>query len=85
MPATSSCLGELAEMSTARPRDPGRVYAPHRVALAPALVGVLAYRLFTFWLPIVPAVALLPALRRLGDELDELPRTATVGEAAARA
>jgi uncharacterized membrane protein YbhN (UPF0104 family) len=33
--------------------------------LAPALVGVLVYRLFNFWLPIVPALALLPSVKRL--------------------
>jgi len=33
--------------------------------LAPALAGVLVYRLFNFWLPIVPALALLPSVRRL--------------------
>lgn len=55
------------------------------VALAPALLGVLAYRLFTFWLPIVPAVALLPVLRHLGRKLDELPRTPQPGEAPAPA
>ena len=31
----------------------------------PALVGVIIYRLFNFWLPIVPALILLPALRDL--------------------
>jgi uncharacterized membrane protein YbhN (UPF0104 family) len=62
-------------------------YALHAVgvALAPALLGVLAYRLFTFWLPIVPAVALLPSLRHLGRKLDELARAAQPGEAAAPA
>ena len=62
-------------------------YALHAVGvgLAPALLGVLAYRLFTFWLPIVPAVVLLPALRHLGDRLGELPRTAQPGEVAAPA
>ena len=33
--------------------------------LAPALAGVLVYRLFNFWLPIVPALALLPSIKRL--------------------
>jgi uncharacterized membrane protein YbhN (UPF0104 family) len=33
--------------------------------LAPALAGVLVYRLFNFWLPIVPALALLPNVKRL--------------------
>ena len=62
-------------------------YALHAVgvALAPALLGVLAYRLFTFWLPIVPAVALLPTLRHLGERLDELRRTARPEEAPAPA
>jgi uncharacterized membrane protein YbhN (UPF0104 family) len=32
--------------------------------LAPALAGVLVYRLFNFWLPIVPALALLPSITR---------------------
>jgi uncharacterized membrane protein YbhN (UPF0104 family) len=34
------------------------------VAIAPALLGVLAYRVVTFWLPLVPVVVVLPALRR---------------------
>lgn len=32
---------------------------------APALVAVLIYRLFNFWLPILPAVALMPTIREL--------------------
>jgi uncharacterized membrane protein YbhN (UPF0104 family) len=32
---------------------------------APALVAVLIYRLFNFWLPIVPALALMPTIRDL--------------------
>jgi uncharacterized protein (TIRG00374 family) len=32
---------------------------------APALVGVLIYRLFNFWLPIVPALTLMPTIREL--------------------
>lgn len=36
--------------------------------LAPALLGVVAYRAFNFWLPIVPALAVLPSLQRLGDQ-----------------
>ena len=46
--------------------------------LAPALMGVLMYRAFNFWLPIVPALAVLPAVkqlhadyRRAEHELDE--------------
>lgn len=33
--------------------------------LAPALLGVVVYRLFNFWLPVLPALAVLPAVRRL--------------------
>ena len=43
--------------------------------LAPALAGVLVYRLFNFWLPIVPALALLPSvseLRRAFEQPDAL-------------
>ena len=32
---------------------------------APALLGVVVYRLFNFWLPIVPALALMPTIREL--------------------
>jgi uncharacterized membrane protein YbhN (UPF0104 family) len=35
------------------------------VPFAPALVAVLVYRLFNFWLPIVPALALMPTIREL--------------------
>ena len=33
--------------------------------LAPALMGVLMYRAFNFWLPIVPALAVLPTVKHL--------------------
>jgi len=35
------------------------------VPLAPALAGVLVYRLFNFWLPMLPALAVLPSVRQL--------------------
>lgn len=35
------------------------------VRFVPALIGVLIYRLFNFGFPIVPALVLLPAIRRL--------------------
>jgi uncharacterized membrane protein YbhN (UPF0104 family) len=35
------------------------------VPFAPALVAVLIYRLFNFWLPIVPALMLIPTVREL--------------------
>jgi uncharacterized membrane protein YbhN (UPF0104 family) len=34
------------------------------IALAPALLAVFAYRLINLWLPLVPALVSLPALRR---------------------
>lgn len=40
------------------------------IPLQQALLGVLVYRLFTFWLPILPALAVIPFLRGLGRELD---------------
>jgi uncharacterized membrane protein YbhN (UPF0104 family) len=33
--------------------------------VVPALVGVIIYRLFNFWLPIVPALLVMPAIRDL--------------------
>ena len=42
----------------------------------PALVGVVIYRLFNFWLPIVPALIMLPAIRELRRRFeDTAPRT----------
>ena len=38
------------------------------VGLAPALLGVVTYRLFNFWLPIIPALAALPAVRRMRQD-----------------
>jgi uncharacterized membrane protein YbhN (UPF0104 family) len=40
------------------------------IPLAPALAGVLLHRLVSFWLPIVPALALLPHGARLRRELE---------------
>jgi uncharacterized membrane protein YbhN (UPF0104 family) len=40
------------------------------IPLAPALAGVLLHRLVSFWLPIVPALALLPHVTRLRRDLD---------------
>ena len=44
-----------------------------KIALAPALLAVVAYRLVNLWLPIVPALAGLPTLRALEQAQ---PRTA---------
>jgi uncharacterized membrane protein YbhN (UPF0104 family) len=39
------------------------------VPLSQAVLGVLVYRLFTFWLPILPALAFLPTVKNLADDL----------------
>jgi glycosyltransferase 2 family protein len=46
------------------------------IPLASALLAVLAYRVITFWLPIIPALLLLPRMRRLHDSLRAVPHTA---------
>jgi uncharacterized membrane protein YbhN (UPF0104 family) len=38
------------------------------VPLAPALLGVVTYRAFNFWLPVIPALAALPAVRRMRQD-----------------
>lgn len=42
------------------------------VPLAPAALAVLVYRFCTFWLPLLPALAALPSLRRLSDDLETI-------------
>ena len=42
------------------------------VPLAPALLASFLYRIFAFWLPIVPALLLLPQVPRLNEELGEV-------------
>jgi uncharacterized membrane protein YbhN (UPF0104 family) len=46
------------------------------VPLGTAVLAVLLYRVFTFWLPIAPALAVLPHVRALADRLPETPREA---------
>lgn len=36
--------------------------------LAVALAGIFVYRVLALWLPIPPSLALLPALRRMGEQ-----------------
>ena len=43
------------------------------VPLAPALVGVVAYRFFTFWLPLIPALLAGVTLKSLRERLPEVP------------
>jgi len=48
-------------------------FALHWVGLpfVPALLGVVTYRIFNFWLPMVPAVAVLPTIAELRAEFAE--------------
>ena len=46
------------------------------VRLAPALVGVVIYRLFNFWLPIIPALALIPSVRELRERFHKAEQAA---------
>ena len=41
---------------------------------APALLGVVTYRLFNFWLPIVAALALMPKIRELRERFGRAER-----------
>ena len=41
-----------------------------------ALLGVVVYRLFNLWLPIVPAMAVLPSVDELRRDFDEAERRA---------
>lgn len=45
------------------------------VSLASALLGVFLYRVITFWLPVLPALALIPSMRRLNASLRHVPHT----------
>jgi uncharacterized membrane protein YbhN (UPF0104 family) len=57
--------------------EAGMALALHAISvpLAAALVAVFVYRLITFWLPVIPALALLPSLRRLDRKLSHVPHT----------
>jgi uncharacterized membrane protein YbhN (UPF0104 family) len=44
------------------------------VPLAPALLAALVYRFFTFWLPLLPALVLLPSIKQLNSELPRFAR-----------
>jgi undecaprenyl-diphosphatase len=57
--------------------EAGMAFALHStgIPLAPALLGVFVYRLVTFWLPILPALLLLPGVRQLQRELPHVPHT----------
>jgi uncharacterized membrane protein YbhN (UPF0104 family) len=57
--------------------EAGMALALHAVGipLAAALLGVFVYRFVTFWLPVLPALALLPSVRRLHRTLPTVPHT----------
>lgn len=57
--------------------DAGITFALRAVGvhLAPALLAALVYRVITFWLPTLPAVALLPSIGRLQRTLPSVPHT----------
>jgi uncharacterized membrane protein YbhN (UPF0104 family) len=42
------------------------------IDLEQALLGVAVYRAFTFWLPVAPALAVVPTLPRLAKRLDDI-------------
>jgi len=44
------------------------------VPLESALLAAVTYRVVTFWLPLFPALALLPTIRRLNEDLPRTPR-----------
>ena len=54
--------------------DAAMVYSLHAagVTLEPALFGVAAYRVFAFWLPILPGVVAAAGLRGIREELPEV-------------
>ncbi len=57
--------------------EAGMAFALHSVGipLAPALLGVFLYRVVTFWLPVIPALLLLPSIRALHRTLPSTPHT----------
>ncbi len=49
------------------------------VPLGTAILASFAYRFYTVWLPLVPALLFLPAVRGLADDLPHTPRPAHAG------
>jgi uncharacterized membrane protein YbhN (UPF0104 family) len=49
------------------------------VPLGTAILASFAYRFYTVWLPIVPALLFLPAVRGLAEDLPNTPRPAHAG------
>jgi uncharacterized membrane protein YbhN (UPF0104 family) len=44
------------------------------VSFAPGLLAAVAYRLFAFWLPLIPALAFLPLTGGLAEDLERIRR-----------
>jgi len=58
-----------------RPRDLPLTLVASGSPFTQALLGVFAYRIFNLWLPLLPAAAVLPHLRRrFGRSFQALPR-----------
>jgi len=64
--------------------DAARTYAVVLVGvpLGPAVLGTFAARIFSFWLPIVPAALAGRSLKRLQEDLPEVPQGADEPQAA---
>ncbi len=57
--------------------EAGMAFALHSlgIPLASALLATFVYRLVTFWLPLLPALLLLPSIRELQAKLPRVPHT----------
>jgi uncharacterized membrane protein YbhN (UPF0104 family) len=44
------------------------------IHFVPALIGVVVYRLFNFWLPILPALILMPTIKDLRKRFQRAER-----------
>lgn len=57
--------------------EAGMAFALHAVGapLAAGLLAVFIYRVFTFWLPVIPTLLLIPSMRRLHRQLPRVPHT----------
>jgi hypothetical protein len=54
--------------------DPGTVAGcPAGIPFGPAVLAAVLYRVFAFWLPIIPALAFLPLVPGLADDLARTP------------
>jgi hypothetical protein len=79
--AVAAALADAGiDVVESRPPDAGDLRVggdEFSVRFVPALIGVLVYRLFNFWLPIVPALILLPTIRELRARFQTAEREQT--------